>query len=59
MPCDTDSKTLVTPSIGITIFPENGEFADVLIESADKAMYQAKRAKSIYAFSDKTGSSPN
>ncbi|QFF98082.1 diguanylate cyclase [Psychrobacillus glaciei] len=35
---------MVTPSIGIAIYPEHGQDAETLIKHADKAMYQAKRA---------------
>jgi two-component system, cell cycle response regulator len=34
----------ITGSVGISIYPENGEDADALIESADQALYQAKRS---------------
>lgn len=51
VPCDIGSGRLViNPSIGISVFPKHGEFADALIKNADKAMYQAKRTKSGYAF---------
>lgn len=33
---------VVTPSIGVSIFPEHGEECDILIENADTAMYNAK-----------------
>jgi len=33
----------VTTSIGLAIYPEDGEDADVLIRRADMAMYSAKR----------------
>lgn len=37
-------------SIGISIFPKDGTEAGDLVKSADKAMYEAKRSKSGYAF---------
>lgn len=37
-------------SIGIAIFPEDGETADDLVAGADKAMYKAKKNKTGYAF---------
>ncbi|MFA6902975.1 MAG: GGDEF domain-containing protein [Gallionellaceae bacterium] len=40
----------VKASIGIALFPKNGTTANTLIESADKAMYEAKRIKSGYVF---------
>lgn len=40
----------VKASIGIALFPKNGTTANTLIESADKAMYEAKRTKSGYVF---------
>ncbi len=33
----------VTPSIGITVFPEKNENADTVLKQADTAMYQAKK----------------
>jgi diguanylate cyclase (GGDEF)-like protein len=40
----------VSASIGIAVFPKNGSTAQPLIKSADKAMYQAKRTRSRFAF---------
>ena len=40
----------VKASIGIALFPQHGTTAKVLIESADMAMYEAKRTKSGYNF---------
>ncbi len=43
----------VTVSIGISLFPKDGEIADVLIQHADIAMYQVKRSgKNGYCFFD-------
>lgn len=54
-PCDIGERELViNPSIGISLFPKDGDSADILIKSADKAMYQAKRTKSGYAFAGET-----
>ena len=41
----------VTTSIGISIYPDDGENADELIKSADTAMFQAKTSgRNIYEF---------
>ncbi len=45
----------VNPSIGISVFPENGTTADQLLSSADEAMYHAKRNTLGIVFHD----SPN
>jgi diguanylate cyclase (GGDEF)-like protein len=37
-----DHELMVTTSIGITIFPDDGDTADVLLKNADIAMYHAK-----------------
>ena len=51
MPCKLRiGELIVTPSIGISIFPKDGTTAEALKQSADAAMYQAKRTKSGYAF---------
>jgi diguanylate cyclase (GGDEF)-like protein len=33
----------VTPSIGISLFPDHGRNAEALIQAADSAMYAAKQ----------------
>lgn len=43
-------KVSVGCSIGISIFPRNGSTDAMLIASADRAMYQAKRAGGGYAY---------
>ncbi|MEM9172567.1 MAG: EAL domain-containing protein [Pseudomonadota bacterium] len=46
---------VVTPSIGIAIYPTDGEDEESLLKSADVAMYQAKQAgRSGYSFCTET-----
>ena len=41
----------VTPSIGIAVFPQDGETSEALLKSADMAMYSAKRqGRNLYRF---------
>jgi len=49
-PCELDGHELVTTtSIGIAIYPNDGDSAEELIKNADAAMYTAKRAgKNLY-----------
>lgn len=37
-------KLVISVSLGITLYPENGEGAEILIKRADEAMYLSKRA---------------
>ncbi len=47
----SNQTIFVTTSIGISIFPADGEEADLLIQQADEAMYQAKKlGKNQYRF---------
>jgi GGDEF domain-containing protein len=46
-----DNSVFVTASIGIAIYPADGETADILIDKADSAMYTAKKnGKARYEF---------
>jgi len=46
-----DREAAVSASIGIAIFPENGQDADTLLTLADSAMYQAKESgRNAYCF---------
>ena len=49
----TINKTSINPktSIGISVYPEDGETVEMLIEKADQAMYYAKKmGKNRYSF---------
>jgi len=45
-----DLTVSVQASIGIAVFPEDGESTDTLLQRADVAMYQAKTQRSRFAF---------
>ncbi len=50
-PIDADGVGLVvTPSIGIAMFPADATQADQLVRHVDAAMYRAKRARKSHAF---------
>ncbi|MFG6442888.1 putative bifunctional diguanylate cyclase/phosphodiesterase [Roseateles sp. LKC17W] len=52
VPVKADGRALsVTPSIGVALFPDDGQHADELIQHADTAMYRAKaRGRATYQF---------
>ncbi|TDQ40317.1 sensor domain-containing protein [Aureibacillus halotolerans] len=43
-------ETLVTPSIGISVYPEDGQDTEMLLKKADTAMYMAKKEKNTYKY---------
>ena len=46
-----NTEVLISASIGISLYPQNGTTAEALIRSADKAMYQIKRqGKNSFGF---------
>lgn len=48
-------EVFITPSIGIAVFPNDGEEPGTLIKNADMAMYLAKRqGRNLYRFYDPT-----
>ena len=47
---DAMIETVVSPSIGIAVFPRHGETPEALIKSADSAMYRAKRSRFGFSF---------
>ncbi len=50
-PAEIRENTIVsTASIGISIFPEDGETIPILLKNADLAMYEAKINKNTFAF---------
>jgi diguanylate cyclase len=45
-----DATLTVKPSVGIAVYPKDGDTAGSLVTNADKAMYRAKRTREGYAF---------
>ena len=51
LPCDGIMPNLIVKlSVGVSLFPKNGNNLDDLIKNADEAMYAAKQSKLGYAF---------
>lgn len=49
--CIADHKLVLTASIGISLYPGDGQDADTLLKHADRAMYEAKsRGRNTYQF---------
>nr|WP_275580292.1 EAL domain-containing protein [Bacillus mesophilus] len=55
-PFDLEGKEIFsTPSIGISMYPEDGQDSDTLVRNADLSMYEAKRkGKNRYRFFEAT-----
>ncbi len=53
VPYDIEERTiLITTSVGVGVYPTNGEDSDTLMQSADKALYAAKHAgKNVFRIS--------
>lgn len=45
-----DQELVITPSIGISLYPEHATSADMLVTHADAAMYRSKRNRSPWEF---------
>jgi diguanylate cyclase (GGDEF)-like protein/PAS domain S-box-containing protein len=46
-----DHEVVITPTMGIAVFPEDGSDPEALLKNADTAMYSAKRrGKNVYQF---------
>nr|WP_319491976.1 EAL domain-containing protein [uncultured Desulfobacter sp.] len=45
-----DNEFIITPSIGISIFPDDGDTVETLLKNADLAMYFAKRSRTMEHF---------
>ena len=49
------NEVFITPSIGISVFPQDSEAPEALLQHADAAMYCAKRAgKNLYKYYDES-----
>ena len=48
--CNSVMQLIINSSIGISMYPQDAETVDDLINSADKAMYKSKKTKSSYSF---------
>ncbi|WP_163971666.1 putative bifunctional diguanylate cyclase/phosphodiesterase [Oceanobacillus halotolerans] len=52
--CVNNYELYITPSIGVSIFPDDGKDKETLVKHADSAMYEAKQnGKNTYVFYQK------
>jgi diguanylate cyclase (GGDEF)-like protein len=49
-------ELVITPSIGISLYPDHGTSADMLVARADAAMYRSKHLRSAWEFYEPNGS---
>ena len=50
-----DVELVITPSIGISLYPDHGTSGDALVAHADAAMYRSKQLRSAWEFHEPIG----
>lgn len=55
MKLQDDKEIVITPSMGVSLYPEHGNTFEMLMQKSDMAMYQAKdNGRNTYAFFDRS-----